>query len=290
MSVLEITTTQYHDDDTGHDEPSLSSSLANVICRSSLAHAYAAHPRLGNAIARKTSDAFDLGDVVHGLLLEGEDRIVEVDAKDWRTNAAKAERDAAREAGMVPLLISQAERCRTMVSAVREELAAWGSVPALLDPSGRPEVPITWTEPNGVRCRSLLDWLHPLGLEIPTVDDVKTTSGSGSPEAWSRGSFYSFGYDVQAAFHSRGLRAVTGASRVQFRFVVLEAEPPFSVSVFEPGPDVFAVADAKVDYAIRRFGECLESGVWPGYPRRVATVELRPWDEQAWMEREERDG
>lgn len=289
MSVLAgITTDDYHADDLGPGPKTPTASNTNLqeLVRFSPAHAYAAHPKLGNTRVHKHSTSFDLGHAVHELLLEGSlDRIVEVAEADWKKKTAQAERDAARAAGMIPLLVDQADRCREMIAAVRAQLAAFDAKPELLDPAGRPEVPIVWEE-NGVRCRALIDWLHP--SSSAAADDVKTTGGNGGPEVFSRNAFFKYGYDFQAAFYRRGIRAVIGREPA-FRFVVIEAEPPFEVAVYEPGPDVLAVADAKVDFALRLWAECLASGIWPGYPKRVATIELPPWEYERWTEREARD-
>jgi hypothetical protein len=43
-----------------------------------------------------------------------------------------------------------------------------------------------------------------------------------------------------------------------------------------------------VDYALGVWRQCLEAGRWPAYPARIATVELPPWEEPRWLEREAR--
>jgi hypothetical protein len=278
-TLTQVTADEYHADPC--DRPSLSASIAQTLYTSSPAHAHAAHPKLNPQVERTDATHFDIGTSAHALLLEGRDTITVVDAKDWRTKAAQEERDRVRADGGIPLLPDQAERVRTMVATVREQLNEFDAEPSVLV-GGAPEQMVVWEE-NGVLCRALLDWLHADGR---TVDDLKTTSGSASPERWSR-SMFDRGYDVQAAFYSRGVEALTGRRPV-FRFVVVETAPPFAVSVFTPGPDVLAVADAKVKLALRLWSDCLETGRWPGYPRTVCTVELPPWEETRFMERDER--
>lgn len=283
MSVLEISAEDYHADEIGHNRPSLSSSIAYMLCSSSPAHARAAHPKLNPDLEREQKTIFDIGNAAHGILLEGVDRIVEVDAPDWRSKTAREERVAAYAHGYTPLLIHQADRVRQMVAAIHAQIAAVDVDPPLLV-AGKPERTIVWEE-RGVLCRALVDWLHD---DVATVDDVKTTSGSAAPERWSRGPFFDKGFDVQSAFHSRGVRAL-GAGKVQFRYIVVETAPPFALQVFEPGPDVLAVADAKIDFALRVWQRCLAENRWPAYPAHVATIELPPWEEPRWMEREARE-
>jgi hypothetical protein len=59
--------------------------------------------------------------------------------------------------------------------------------------------------------------------------------------------------------------------------------------VIELGPDVLAVGNDKVRHAIQKWSECLEKDSWPGYPAKVCTAELPPWEETRWMEKTARD-
>ena len=57
---------------------------------------------------RPPKDAYDLGTLVHALVLRSrDDRIRVVDARDWKTKRAQEARDEARAGGMVPVLRSQ---------------------------------------------------------------------------------------------------------------------------------------------------------------------------------------
>lgn len=282
MSVLDISADAYHADPC--ERPSLSASIAKILCSSSPAHAKVAHPKFNPDVARKEAAHFDIGTAAHAMLLEGRDAVAVIDADDWRTKAAKQERDEAREQGKVPLLVCQWDDVQAMVVAACEQLAAVDLEPKPFV-AGKPEQTIVWEEPNGVLCRSLIDWLHD---DHSTVDDYKTTSRSASPEQWSR-SIFSFGGDIQAAFYLRGLNAVFGDAARDFRFVVQETFPPYALAVFSLAPDAFALAEAKVEYAIRKWGECLSSGSWPAYPTRVCHVEMPVWEEIRFHEREMRE-
>ena len=282
MSVLDIPSSLYHADDLGGDTPSLSASLIHTLLSCSPAHARAQHPKLNPALERDDAAHYDIGMVVHALLLQGEDVAEVIDAPDWRTKAAKEARDEARAAGLVPLLAHQHENVRSIVAAAREQLEVFDAAPGLLV-DGKPEQTIVWEE-NGVLCRSRLDWLHD---DHTAIDDVKTTSRSANPDGWSR-SLFNFGGDVQAALYLRGAKAVTGVDAV-FRWAVVETTYPYALSVLTPGPDVLALADAKVDTAIRVWRDCLERNHWPGYPTRVCTVELPPWEEPRFLEMRDRE-
>lgn len=271
----------YHADPA--DVPSLSRSIAHLLCTATPRHAWAAHPKLNPFYAPRETAAFDLGTVAHALLLEGNDVAVAVPFADWRTNDAKAARDEVRAAGRIPLLETHAAEVASMVDAAREQIANHHADPPLLA-DGRAEIGAVWTDDGGVTCRALIDWLRD---DLAAIDDYKTTSRLATRDQWSR-SLFGYGYDVQAAFYIRAVEQLTGVAP-RFRWIVQETAPPFLLSVIEPGADVLSIGRKKVDYAIRVWRECLDSGVWPAYPDEVEIVTLPPWEEDRWLAREERD-
>lgn len=263
--------------------PSLSASIARELLGSSPWHAWHAHPRLNPAYQARASDRFDLGSAAHAHLLEGRDHFAVIDAPDWRTKAAQAERDAARAAGKVPLLAETWTQVQAMAEAARVQLDRYEEEPRPFT-GGQPERTLVWQEPCGVWCRARLDWLHDDGQ---VIDDYKTTAASANPEEWGRRLLFS-GPDFQAAFYLRGVRAVLGTD-ARFRFVVQETKAPYALSVVGLGPDVLALAQRKVALALDLWGECLRTGRWPGYPTRTCYAELPPWMEARWLEREEQE-
>lgn len=279
MTVLDLSADAYHADDTG-DTPTLSASIARILCAKTPAHAKAAHPRLNPDYERKAEDKFDVGTAFHSLLLQGVDLVHVVHANDWRTKDAQAARDEARSYGRIPLLAKQWNEVSLMLDAVRAQLATLRIQPAPFS-NGTPEQTIVWDE-DGVRCRARLDWLHSGGL---LIDDLKTTSASAEPDAW-RKTMYGMGADVQAAFYIRGVQAVFGHTFVDFRFVVAETYPPYAISLIDLSPAALALANEKVDHAVATWRRCLEEDRWPAYPSRVASVDPPGWEEARWLERQ----
>jgi hypothetical protein len=262
-------------------EPSLSASIARRLCLSSPAHAREAHPRLNAAAVEENGEHFDIGTAAHALLLEGAAAITVIDAKDYRTNAAKEARDAAYAAGRTPLLAARWADVQAMVAAARVQLAAHTDGGADMFTNGQPEQTLIWKEGN-VWCRARLDWLRP-----GAIDDYKTTPhGSANPDSWSRGLF-TLGYDIQAAFYLRGLKAITGYDAT-FRFAVQEPYPPYALSVVGLGPDALLLGEKKVLWALEHWQACLEAGEWPGYPSRTCYASLPAWQEAWWLEKEMR--
>lgn len=278
MSVLDLPAYAYHADMIDDDRPSLSRSVIQTMVQKSPAHARAEHPKLNPLWSREDKTAFDVGTVCHQLLLDGAAGVQVIAHDSWRTNAAKEARDDARAHGFVPLLEHEWEQVDAMMTAVREQLAQRHDDPPLFT-DGSPEVTLAW-EDSGVLCRARLDWLT---ADRRTVDDFKTSSDA-EPFKFSRGSFYNHGYDLQAAWYRRGVRACFGTDPV-FRLAVVEKQAPYQLIVFDAAPDVLALAEAKIEWALATWKTCLETGEWPGYPARTHSVTLPPWAEDQWWAR-----
>lgn len=278
--VHTIPASLYHDDPC--EAPSLSASIAHILCSQSPAHARAQHPRLNPAYVREEEQKFDRGQAAHALFLEGRDAVQVINADSWRTKSSQEERDEARALGKIPLLTAQWDETQAMCVAVKEQLAAHEAEPPLFT-VGQPEQTLVWEEPDGVVCRARLDWVR---TDCCAIDDLKTTSRSANPEAYSR-ALFNVGGDVQAAFYLRGLLAVTGSMRApDFRWCVVETSPPYALSVISPAPEVLELGNRKVLHALKVWRECLASGEWPGYPTRVCYANAPAWEETRWLERQ----
>ncbi len=296
MSVLEITAEQYHADPA--PAPSLSSSIAQKLCNESPLHAWTAHPKLNPAAKREYSEGMDLGSICHALVLEGStDKVHQIQATktegsgknkvdtgipvdDWRTGAAKQERDEARAAGKFPILQCDWPAVEAMHAAAQAQMKAFKIDLA----EGESEKTLMWQEANGVWCRARLDWLS---HDKKRIIDYKTTAGTANPDVVSR-TLFAMGYDIQEAFYRRGVRALFGTEPT-FRFVYQETAAPCAMSVLALAGDSQMLADKKAYWAIETFGECLKSGVWPGYPQGICYATLQPWMEPHWLEKETRE-
>ncbi len=278
--LVDVSEHDYHADQVA-EGPTLSNSIAKVLIASSPAHARAEHPRLNPQLERTEEKKFDLGTAAHALLLEGrDDAIAVIDAPDFRTNAAKAARAEAYLEGKTPLLAKHWDEVQAMVAAARAQLQVFSPVPFT---DGKPEKTLVWND-QGVLCRARIDWLRD---DLAGISDYKTTGASAAPEAWGR-TMFGFGGDMQVAFYCRGLRALSGR-QPDFEFIVQELAPPYALSNFRLSPDALAIADAKVEYAIAVWRECMETGEWPAYPKCPVYLPATPWAEAQWMDRAARD-
>lgn len=277
-----IPAAQYHEDPA--ERPSLSASNAHVLLSRSPRHAWVNHPRMNPKYRREHSTDFDLGNAAHAVLLGDQVSVEVIQALDWRTNAAKEARDAARAAGKLPLLENQYHRAKAMATSAHVQLGVHevGDVFS----NGTPEVTLIWRD-GDVWCRALLDYCPEPPEKAKALYDYKTTSGAAHPDSLTS-RLLGTGADIQAAFYRRGFKAIYGRD-VAFRFVVQEIDQPHALSVVELDEGAMFVADCKVDEALALWSRCVRENRWPSYPARVATIGLPQWYENGQMQREERD-
>lgn len=231
---------------------------------------------------RETKHEFDIGHAAHRLVLGAGEPLAVVEAADWRTKAAKEQRDAARADGRVPILAEEYARVQEMAAALREHPVA----AALFHPKhGKPEQSLFWVDDeSGIWRRARLDWLpNPGGRMI--VADYKTCA-SAAPAAVRR-AVEAYGYHQQAAWYLDGIAALKLADDAAFLFVFQETAPPHLVTVVELDFDALLVGRAKNRQAIDVYTQCVASGRWPGYGDDIELISLPPWADRP--EREEVD-
>jgi hypothetical protein len=266
-TILQMTADEYHADPA--QTPSLSASVGKILMSKSAYHAWLAHPRLNPKYQAEESGTFDIGTAAHALLLEGSRaKICVIEADDWRTKAAKEARDQARASGLTPILARHNVAVIRMVDAAKAFIETTELSGIFQD--GAPEQTLVWKD-NGVACRSRLDWLT---KDRRVILDYKS-SASAQPDWFSR-QIANMGYDFQAAFYLRGLKAC-GHPNAQFVFLAQEVEPPHACSLHGIAPSMFAIAEAKVQRAIDLWRQCLTTGKWPAYDNRVHWAEATAW-------------
>lgn len=252
-----------------HQLPSLSSSGAKLLLQEGGPAKYLhrlTHPPEPTA-------AFDLGHVVHGLVLGVGAEPVEVMADSFRTKAVSEQAAKIRETGGIPLLTKDFQRCRDMADAVFNHPIA-----ARLLNKGTPEQSITWTdEETGLDLRCRPDWLR-FGVCV----DLKTAADA-SPHGFASAAA-KYGYDLQSEFYRDGIGQATG-DEVAFCFVVVEKEPPHMVGVYELDYDATRIGYEKYRAAVHLAARCLETGAWPAYGDDIQTISLPKWALNEWGNR-----
>lgn len=264
------------------ERPSLSSSVAKEIVTETPLHAWQMHPRLGGGGDAHHTAALDAGSLIHKLVLgRGQDFMI-VDAKDWRTNLAKAKRTEARQQGLIPVLIGDMDEYRERAAIYVDKLAGgwgirfdnvptevtaiWEEGPRLVGPDGQPLPPVL--------CRARFDAWRPDDL---IIDDLKTARACN--ETAAQRVSHDFGYDVSAAHYIRGAEAlVDGADgRVKMRFIFLENTPPYEPLVTEFAGSMLEVGRRKRSRAFEAWSQCIAADYWPGRRREVVRLEAAAW-------------
>ncbi len=244
--------------------PYLSSGLCNRILQASPYHAL--HEQQNRE--RDDTDASDSGTAIHDALLEGVDRIAVIDAKDWRTNAAKEAREAARLAGKIPMLAAKVQRVPDAVAAAQDCIAA-SELAGIFD-DGQPELTMIWDE-GGITAKARPDWTAK-GWHL----SVKTTEGTANPAIYTRHRMSSLGHDTGLAFYARAFMAL--GIHVEHRILLIEQNPPHGCCIFGMAPSKWEYAERRVERAIAIWQQCHETGHFPCYPAHTCFAEALPWE------------
>mgnify|MGYP003651518206 CR=1 FL=1 len=274
--------TAYHGDPVA--VPSLSSTMAKLLVTKSPRHAWLAHPKLGGAKEEGDEEGFDpsaskakaLGELIHALVLGKGAEIVVINADSWRTNAAKAERDAAVAAGHIAVLAHKLPEAQAAAAAWRSQLDDMGFDRVFRD--GMKEVVLVWEE-NGTWFRAMIDQLI-IDEDTKTAEiwDLKTVGRSSHPAACAK-QITDFGYDLSLDFYSRGLVALRPdlAGRIKKRWVFGEVAAPFAATPIEINGEWEMVAQMQCDRAIALWRKCVAENRWPFYASDIVRLEPKPW-------------
>ena len=255
--------------DTYLAHPALSASGAKTLVRPGGPARYLHERQHG----RPPRDTFDVGHAAHAAVL-GVGPVLEViDAPDWRTKAAKEQRDLARAAGRVPVLIDTARQVADMAAALRADPLA---ARVLTRGSGDPEVSLFWHDPeHDVDRRGRVDWLRTADANGRLILVDYKTGSSAAPDAFAR-SVVNFGYHMQAAWYRDLVIGLGLASSAPFLFVVQETTPPYLVNVVELDESTLRMGTELNARALRVFAECTAHDEWPGYTSTGITLVSAP--------------
>jgi hypothetical protein len=260
-------TTQVDEDEYHRDTTSLSQSGARRLVPPSCPAKFKAlrdNPP-------KPKAEYTFGHAAHRLVLGKGAEILEVDAPDWRSKAA---REAREQAGndIAPMLTHELAKARKMAEAVKAHPLAG----PLFD-EGHPELSIYHTDDQtGVRLRGRLDWLRLLDNRHLIVD-FKTSTTAHPGEFIRKAADY--GYHQQVAWYIDLVTAAVPGAEPAFLFVVTEKESPYLTSVVELDSEAITEGRRLNRQAIETYAECIATDTWPSYPNNddVCLVSLPPW-------------
>lgn len=267
--LYDLTDEQYHADPV--PEGSLSASGAKLLLPPGCPALYRYrrdHP--------ENKRVFDIGKAAHKIVLGTGPALKVVDADDWRTKAAKQQRDDAYAAGEVPVLKREHEDVQGMADAIRRHPLA----STLFDGArGDAEQSLFWRDPDfDVWRRARLDWL-PNGISSQgrlIVPDYKTCEAADDESVMR--AVHRYRYHLQAAWYSDAARAVGLAEQVLFLFVFQERRAPYLINVVELDTNALASGRDLIRRALSTYAECAAADRWPGYSDdRIGLIDLPPW-------------
>lgn len=263
-------------EDVYHADPTPNGSLSVSGAKKLLAPSCPALYKYERDNPPPSKDVFDYGTAAHRLVLGVGADIVGVDAADWRTKEAKAQRDQIRARGCTPILLSDMACIEEMALAIRSHPIA----SALFDPEGgQPEASLFWQdEDSGVMCRGRVDWLPYASGNRLIIADYKTARHA-EPQAFARDAA-SYRYHMQAAWYIDGVKALGLDDDPAFVFVVQEKTAPYLVTVVELDISALYAGRTLNRKALDVYAECAANDTWPGYADDVALVSLPIWAER----------
>ncbi len=279
----DCTAEQYHSDPVV--SPSLSSTIAKLLVSKSPKHAWLAHARLGGAKVEGEEESADpsaskakaLGELIHRLVLGKGAEIEVIHADNYKTAAARAERDGALALGKLPVLAHNLPEAQAAADACRAQLDDMG-----LDyvfRGGMREVVIVWQTPEGVWCRAMIDFiLIDEATKTAEIFDLKTVGRSSHPKACAS-QIDQMGYDISLEWYERGVVSVRPdlAGRIKKRWIFLEVAAPFAATPIEISAEWQMAASHDCDKAIALWRKCTSENRWPFYTDKIERLDPKPW-------------
>jgi hypothetical protein len=270
--IYQITEEEYHSANVCI-KPCFSSGVCKDILNKSPLHAWTNHPALNPDYKEEPDDKFDIGKAGHSLFLEGIDNATVIEADNWMKKETKQARADARAEGRIPLLREQYERVKTMVEIANQtialsdvHMAGWLS-----------ERSIFWTE-DETWCKIRPDAIAP---DLSAVLHYKTSRVSVNPATIDR-LVLNMDYDIAEALYRRGVKAVTGKEPSSV-FFFQETEPPYACSLIDLPPQwMETLGDDRIKMGLWIWQKCMATGVWPGYPLKVCTIDTPAYALAAW--------
>jgi hypothetical protein len=297
MVLHGLSVQEYHSDHLGDDgPPSLSASIAKILIEKTPEHARLAHPRLSTPeeredIERGESLSMSRGTILHKLVLGAGADFFLINAADYRTKDAQAQRAEALALGLIPMLADKLAPYQRAAERIKHRLEH----DHMITLTGDSEVAMVFHERandgTSVRVKCMIDHLivsHD-GTTI-TAYDLKTCQGASLDEC-SR-AVAKYGYDLQAAAYTSALRHLYPHSREHlFKFLFVEEDMPNACNVLTLDGQAADLGERKWTYAYNMWARCLSLGDFPcTYGSSSDRIAVSPWKDAAWTRRMEAEG
>ena len=224
----------------------------------------------------EATQALIFGQALHAALLTPEDygrQFAVMPNADRRTKAGREawEAAAAEAQGRTQIAFDWAEQIAGMVQAVRGNQMA----ERLLD--GPHETSYFWADTlTGEACKCRTDAETDIS-DMHLIVDVKTCQDA-STDAFMRDALH-YGYDVQAAMYTDGVRTVTDRDAM-FVFIAIEKNPPYAVNILQADTLFMQHGQDRYRHLLGLYHECRQRNQWPGYTGfdgDIASLGLPAW-------------
>ena len=191
---------------------------------------------------------------------------------DRRTNIGKNTwaHFQADNAGKIPLLKEEYDECMALAEAAHGHPDA---VELLSNEKAMREVTLVWQEANGLYGKARLDLLTTY-RGYSAIVDIKTTRDA-SPKWFARDAD-TYSYQLQAAWYLRGADALQPIPR-RYILLAIEKGKPHGVALYEFDEPFLADGRRQIEKALVAYKNATDSGVWPGYPLGIHTLQAPGW-------------
>ena len=229
------------------------------------------HMKRAKESPKQPSPEMRMGTALHCLVLEPEKFARTYRACDIECDkAAKAYKSFAAECdheGVEPLSFYEAAQ----LAEQRRNLMEHPEAGAILREGGLSEYVALWQDhETGFACKARLDRYVPGVVAL----DIKTTK-CARDDAFSK-QMYDLGYWMQLAFYHEGFRRASGVD-TPFTIIAVENVEPYLVNVFSLDDYTRQCGIAENHAILRRWAECVRTGVYPGYPTGIREIGIPDW-------------
>ena len=243
------------------------STIQTLLSQGPLA-CWAGHRLMGN-IQKAPSDSKIKGRLAHAALLGEAHDLAPLPFDAFRSNEAKAARDAALEEGLIPVTQTKLDATLPNAQRVHEQLERYG---VSLD--GHTEVLLEWEEQTSIgqtcHCKGYADVIQPDQkriIELKTADSVWTIPTAVRHLSDSHSL-------LQEPAYRRGAEAVyeIPAHEWEVLYLFVQMEPPFSILPGTLAGDFREMAEIRWMRGITEFAERL----WRGTERKYWEPSTEP--------------
>lgn len=235
---------------------------------------------------REETRSLIIGSAVHAAILEPDvfrEKYVVAPDINKRTNAGKAEYAAFIMENVGKKIIEQ--EIYDMALNIRDVVFTHPKASRLLSPpkgiTSVAESSIYWHDEGLMRsigvddeyvlCKCRPDFFR---SDMITVD-VKTTQDARISEF--QRSVAKYRYHVQGAYYTNGIETAYDDNLREFLFLCVETTPPYGVAIYNMDDDAFFAGKYAYEDNLRTYVRCKQTGIWPGYPDEIQTLQLPRW-------------